>query len=129
MSDLWGWRNDVFVVAVPRVDLTVKPADELPKQERTDVTGFDVEARDGHLGKIDGATYDPGTSGVVVDTGFWIFGKKRILPAGLVERIDPEQKKVYVACSKADIKNAPDYDARADSPAPRNEIVDYYRQK
>src|SRR5262245_41488996 len=39
-----------------------------------DITGYHVEAVDGSIGKIDEATYDTGSSYVVVDTGPWIFG-------------------------------------------------------
>jgi hypothetical protein len=42
-----------------------------------DLTGYQVEAIDGRIGKIDEASIDAGASYVVVDTGFWIFGKKR----------------------------------------------------
>ena len=41
-----------------------------------DVTGYSVEAVDGGIGKVDEATYDVGSSYLVVDTGPWIFGKK-----------------------------------------------------
>ena len=27
---------------------------------------------------------------LVVDTGFWIFGKKRLIPAGVVTHVDPD---------------------------------------
>ena len=43
---------------------------------RTDVTGFEVEATDGGIGKVDEATNEVGSSYLVVDTGPWIFGKK-----------------------------------------------------
>jgi hypothetical protein len=46
---------------------------------------------------------------MVVDTGFWIFGKKRMIPAGVVQRVDENDRKVYVGTSKADIKSAPDF--------------------
>ena len=46
----------------------------------TDVSqavGYEVEALDGSIGKIDKATRDSAGMGyVVVDTGPWIFGKK-----------------------------------------------------
>src|SRR5262245_30710537 len=51
-----------------------------------DLVGLDVEATDGGIGKIDEATYDVGSSYVVVDTGPWIFGKKVMLPAALIQR-------------------------------------------
>jgi hypothetical protein len=97
----------------------------------TDLTGFDVEATDGHIGKIDEATYDTSASYVVVDTGFWIFGKKRLVPAGVVERIDPSDEKVYVRMTKDQIKDAPDYDPDRNQPSAdldqyRNEVGTYY---
>ena len=49
-----------------------------------DVSGYEVEASDGSIGKVDEATYDTGRSYLVVDTGPWIFGKKVMLPAGVV---------------------------------------------
>ena len=75
-----------------------------------DLTGYDVEAVDGTIGKIDEASNDAGASYVVVDTGFWIFGKKRLIPAGVIERINDGSRQVYVAMTKNHIKNAPDFD-------------------
>ena len=34
-----------------------------------DLVGYDVEASDGHIGKIDEATYDAGSAFLVVDSG------------------------------------------------------------
>ena len=62
-----------------------------------DLVGYDVEATDGKIGKIDESTDDVGASYLVVDTGFWIFGKKRMIPAGVVERIDDTDEKVLRA--------------------------------
>jgi hypothetical protein len=75
-----------------------------------DFVGFDVEATDGHIGKIDETSRETSRNYVVVDTGFWIFGKKRLIPAGVVTRVDRQDKKVYVSMTKDQIKNAPDYD-------------------
>ena len=75
-----------------------------------DLAGFSVEANDGGIGKIDEATYDVGGSYLVVDTGPWIFGRKSVLPAGVVERIDPDAETVFVSLTKDQIKNAPELD-------------------
>ena len=74
------------------------------------VTGYSVEATDGGIGKIDEATYEVGGSYVVVDTGPWIFGKKVLLPAGVVDRVDPDSETIFVSRTKDEIKNAPEYD-------------------
>jgi len=47
---------------------------------------------------------------IVVDTGPWIFGKKVMLPAGVVDRIDAQAEAVYVNLSKDEIKDAPELD-------------------
>ena len=57
--------------------------------------GFSVEAADGGIGKIDEATYDASQSYLVVDTGPWIFGKKVMLPAGVIDRVDLDTETVY----------------------------------
>ena len=65
----------------------------------------------------------------MVDTGFWIFGKKRMLPAGVVRAIDVDEKKVFVAMTKDEIKGAPDYDDehhQRDEPGYHDEVGRYY---
>lgn len=75
-----------------------------------DLVGYEVEATDGHIGKIDHATEETDKNSVVVDTGFWIFGKKRLIPAGVIQRVDDKDKKVFVAMTKDRVKSAPDFD-------------------
>jgi hypothetical protein len=76
---------------------------------RRDISGFGVEALDGSIGKIDEATYEVSSSYAVVDTGPWIFGKKVMLPAGVIDRVDLNDEKVYVHRTKDEIKNAPEF--------------------
>ena len=77
---------------------------------RLDLTGFDVEAADGSIGKVDEATQEVGESYLVVDTGVWIFGKKVLLPAGLVDRVDRDEEKLWVDRTKDEIEQAPEFD-------------------
>jgi hypothetical protein len=78
--------------------------------DEADLIGYDVEATDGHIGKIDKASEHTSRRYLVVDTGFWIFGKKRMVPAGLVSRVDNNDKRLFISMSKDQIKSAPDYD-------------------
>jgi FKBP-type peptidyl-prolyl cis-trans isomerase 2 len=75
--------------------------------------GYEVEATDGSVGKVDQATADVSGGYIVVDTGPWIFGKRVLLPAGVIERVDDDEEKVYVNLSKEQIKNAPELDETA----------------
>src|SRR5262249_19537020 len=93
-----------------------------------DIVGYDVEAVDGSIGKIDDATYELGASYVVVDTGPWIFGKKVMLPAGVVSKVDQTDETVYVARTKDEIKHAPEFDddALTSDAAFRMRVGSYY---
>ena len=93
-TDMWTYRED-----------TVAPGDA-PRN----VVGHGVEATDGSIGKVDDATYEVGSSHLVVDTGPWIFGKKVMLPAGVIQSVDHEAEKIMVDRSKDEIKNAPELD-------------------
>jgi hypothetical protein len=109
-SDMWTYSNEYAA-------------------QTMDVEGFEVAATDGDIGKIDEATYDVGTSYVVVDTGPWIFGRKVLLPAGAIERIDLDNRKVEVRLTKDQIKNSPEYDAYTEdyrSDAYRDRVGTYY---
>jgi hypothetical protein len=108
MTDLWNWRDTA-------------------RSQTTDPVGFQVVATDGAIGNIDAATHDVGESYIVVDTGVWIFGKKRMLPAGVIDRIDHNDRKVSVNLTKDEIRQAPDYDAeREREEAYRQDVGTYY---
>jgi hypothetical protein len=91
MSETWSYRGNGGMVA-----------------EAVDTIGYDVEALDGSIGKVDDALVDDGMNRIVVDTGPWIFGKKVVLPAGVVARVDSVEETVYVRLTKDQIKNAPE---------------------
>ena len=106
---IWQWRDDAW------------------NNDRGNLNGFGVEAVDGGIGKIDEASNDVGASFVVVDTGPWIFGKKVMLPAGVIGRVDDADETVYVNRTKKQIKNSPEFDEstyRDDDY--RSRVGDYY---
>ena len=94
-----------------------------------DLTGFKVEAMDGDIGKVDEATNEVGSSFVIVDTGPWIFGKKVMIPAGVIRDIDPDTETIFVNRDKDEIKNAPEYDEdKYTSDSYRSSLGTYYGQ-
>ena len=93
-TDMWTYREDMIA----------------PGDAPRNVVGYGVEATDGSIGKVDDATYEVGSSHIVVDTGPWIFGKKVMLPAGVIQSVDHEAEKIMVDRSKDEIKNAPEFD-------------------
>jgi hypothetical protein len=89
-----------------------------------DMTGFEVEAVDGGIGKVDEASQG---SYLVVDTGPWIFGKKVMLPVGVIDHVDVEGQKVYVNRTKDTIKNSPEFDQDTyQEQSYRDELGSYY---
>ena len=92
-----------------------------------DIAGFTVEAIDGKIGKVDEATQEAGGSYLVVDTGPWIFGKKVLLPAGVIQDVDLDTETVFVNRTKDEIKSAPEFDEkRYREDDYRNEVGGYY---
>jgi hypothetical protein len=92
-----------------------------------DLVGYKVEATDGGIGKIDEASHEVNSSYLVVDTGPWIFGKKVMLPAGVVTRVDHADQKVFVDRSKDQIKDAPEFDHEQHGDANyRDKLGGYY---
>ena len=89
--DAWNYRESTGISA-----------------RQDDLTGFKVHAVDGDIGKIDEATREVGAGYIVVDTGPWIFGRKVMLPAGTVERVDWDDKSVHVDRTKDQIKDSPE---------------------
>ena len=99
-----------------------------PSLKAADLVGFSVEANDGGIGKIDEGTEEMGRSHLIIDTGPWIFGKKVMLPAGVVERVDLDTETVFVNRTKDEIKNAPEFvpETSREDEDYRNRLGGYY---
>ncbi|MFJ3615149.1 PRC-barrel domain-containing protein [Streptomyces hydrogenans] len=94
----------------------------------SDLTGYRVEATDGHIGKVDKHSNEVVDQYLVVDTGVWIFGKEVLLPASTVTEIDNEERRILVSLTKEQIKNAPEFDKEKHlgDPAYRDQLGGYY---
>jgi hypothetical protein len=75
----------------------------------SNVVGYSVEAVDGRVGKIDAASDEADAAHLVVSTGFWVFGTKRLIPAGVISAVDDRTRSVHVNMSKEQVKAAPDW--------------------
>ena len=106
-SDIWAYRETTWT--------------------QGDLSGFEVEATDGSIGKVDEATTEAGAGSIVVDTGPWIFGKKVMLPAGVIQDVDLDARQVYVGRTKDEIKDAPEFDKdRYKDESYRSDVGAYY---
>ena len=93
----------------------------------TDLCGYDAEALDGPLGKVAEATDEIRRGYVVVDTGPWFFRKKAVLPAGVIDSVDREARRIYVNRTRHEVANAPKLnEAHFDDDAYRVALGRYY---
>jgi hypothetical protein len=95
-------------------------------ERRSDLEGFGVVALDGDIGKIDDAAYELGSSYIVVDTGPWIFGKRVLIPARAIVRVDVPNEKVFLRLKRQQIQDAPDLQDVQGSERDRELIGAYY---
>ena len=85
-----------------------------------DIKGYDVYSQsEEKVGSVYDALVDD--SGrfryFVIDTGFWVFGKKVMVPMGRI-RIDYDRHRVYVtSMTKEEVERMPEYD--------ENRVIDY----
>jgi len=94
-------------------------------QAGSNVVGYSVETIDGRIGKIDAASDEADAAHLVVDTGFWIFGTKRLIPAGAVTSVDDMSRCVHVDLSKEQVRDAPEWETHT-SAAWKDRYNDYY---
>lgn len=73
-----------------------------------DLTGFEVEARDGAIGRVDGATSEVDVSYIVVDAAL----QRVLLPAGFVTDVDPKTRTVTLSCTMAEVRGAPRFEGQ-----------------
>ena len=114
----WAWRDPSW---------TEEPREDLDDRPDTGLIGYEVEATDGAIGKIDEDNAKVPHDCLMVDTGPWIFGRKVVLPVGTVRHVDHAGRKVHVDRTKEQIKNAPEYDAD-DHDGYRERTGDYYSE-
>lgn len=92
MTDLWTYRDYEW------------------GSSNTDLRGYKVQTVDGDIGSVEQATSDVGASYLVVDVTPWMVGKKVLLPAGLIERVDIADERVYANCTRDGVRSAPEFD-------------------
>lgn len=131
----WEWRDPALLTggygATADYPADEERTDSIRADERanTEIAGYHIEATDGGIGSIDEASYDVGSAYLVVDTGPWIFGRKVLLPAGTVQRVDHDARTVYVDRSKEQIRNSPEYDKDTfTTPDYRDKVGSYYSE-
>lgn len=76
-----------------------------------DLTGFEVEATDGKVGRVNRSMSATGSQHLVVDAQA-TFGRARtvIIPAGLIDSVDTDGRRLRVNRRQQELQDAPEYD-------------------
>ena len=72
-----------------------------------EMVGWRVQGTDEEIGKVDHVSF--GGTCVIVSTGRFR-GKKYVVPAWSIERMDPASETIVVELTKADVEGSPEYD-------------------
>jgi hypothetical protein len=127
MSDLFSFRDSI------EPEATTDPLQSKAGGGAGQTTGddefldFKVHAMDGDVGSVDDVQRLEGESYLLVATGGMIFSKRVLIPAGLIERVDRDNKTLHVHRTQDEIKNAPAFDeGRYREAAYRRELENYY---
>jgi hypothetical protein len=73
------------------------------------LTGYEVKALNGRVGRIDDNSLAADSAFIVVDTGWWIFERKRLIPSVLISSISGPEGKIYLTMTKREVREAPVY--------------------
>ena len=85
-------------------DWTLKPQSI---ESTSTLVGYDVEAVDGRVGRVDEYTPDAGPSYLVVKSGWWIFGQRHTVPANAISGTSAYAKKVFLTLTKNEVRRTP----------------------
>ena len=98
------------------------------RAEGQDLTGYAVVATDGVLGHVEREDAPHGLRHLVVETGVWLFGRSVVVPVGVVTAVDTAGRKVSLACTRDEVKQAPRFrtDSETRDPAYLAGVGDHY---
>jgi hypothetical protein len=96
-----------------------------------EVDGYHIEAVDGSIGHVDDFIFDDTSWGVryfVVDTRNWLPGRHVLISTDWVDRVSWEERKAYVALTRAEVRNSPEYDSASFAEAEEDALYRHYRR-
>jgi hypothetical protein len=96
-----------------------------------DLTGFEVETRDGVIGRVDRASKSISGSYLVIDPGPSMpLGRRVVVPAGIVDTVDLDDRRLLVQAGRDEILSAPEFDPeRPFDEAARDRIGAHYTSR
>ena len=78
--------------------------------EHAEIEGFTVVAGDDEVGRVVQATFEPGSSCVVIETGLRLVGRRVLVPASFFTTVDVGTETLGVSLTQLQIDDAPTLD-------------------
>jgi hypothetical protein len=72
--------------------------------------GYSLCARDGAIGTVIAVSGEVGRGYLLATGGAWNEGRTFMLPPGVVERVDRDERVVHVSCSREQVRGAPPFE-------------------
>jgi hypothetical protein len=93
-----------------------------------DLTGFDMRATDGRVGSVVRSMGESGSQHLIVAPQPPLPGDRRmIVPAGLIDSVDTDARRIHLNRSQNELRNAPSYEAaRGLDEAYRSDVASYF---
>lgn len=125
-------------VPFPKEGAIADPAHEAGRREKNgdpnlrsanEVERYHVEAVDGSIGHVDDFIFDDATWGLryfVVDTRNWLPGRHVLISTDWVDRVSWEGRNAYVALTRDEVRNSPEYDAASFAEAEEDALYRHY---
>jgi hypothetical protein len=78
--------------------------------EHADIDGFTVMAGEAEVGRVVQATFEPGSSCVVIETGLRLVGRRVLVPACFFTGVDVDRETLGVSLTEQQVGDAPTLD-------------------
>jgi uncharacterized protein YrrD len=105
-TGLWGTSGVTGLMPPAEIAADVDPLDDIHLRSTRAVTGYDIKATDGKLGKVSGFMVDHKSwaiADLVVETGHWYSGKQILISPAAVVGVNFGSSEVSVKLTRADL--------------------------
>jgi hypothetical protein len=97
-----------------------------------EVAGYHIEAVDGTIGHVDDFIFDDETWELryfVVDTRNWLPGRHVLISTDWIDNVSWEDRKAFVALTRDEVRNSPEYDPVSFTEAAEGELYHHYHRR
>lgn len=124
---------------IPKEGATADPTQQVERRDTkqgdphlrsaNEVDRYHIEAVNGSIGHVDDFILDDASWALryfVVDTRNWLPGRRVLISTDWVDRVSWEERKAYVALTRDEVRNSPEYDPASFTEAEEDVLYRHY---